>query len=29
SDLFNDKRSVSRHRDVYQTLSHELDNFVH
>ncbi len=29
SDLFNDKRSVSRHRDVYQTLSHELDNGVH
>ncbi|MCD4594878.1 hypothetical protein LOS11_12215 [Proteus mirabilis] len=20
---------MSRHRDVYQTLSHELDNFVH
>ncbi|HCT6779541.1 TPA: transcriptional regulator BolA [Proteus mirabilis] len=29
SDLFNDKRSVSRHRDVYQMLSHELDNGVH
>lgn len=29
SDEFNDKRSVSRHREVYQTLTHEMDNGVH